>query len=315
MKDLRSIIKKKGKNLVILSILLLLLDLFLFACSDTDDSISGLLKGKCVIDSVADVQKCNKENPYVKINFDAAYDTTYVYQLNERTVAYYLDIDLDGKSLISLIDKNTADKILNGEQKYIEGKLIEFDYVHLDALEKIKKYYDSEGIQVTFIDANFSNYDIDEDYISLIILLIFTGFILFNFGKGIYMIVKPENNYCYKLHKDEIEKIDKELNSEYRYKSKNVIITDNYIINQTKFNLKFYNLVDVKWVYQKNIKRYGVTVNSSIVINFIDGKNVIIPFKQKDALNCLKNDVLVGYTGENNKKYREIVKEYKMNHK
>lgn len=315
MKDVKSILKKKGRNLVILSILLLLLDLLLFACFNTDGSISGLLKGKCIIDSAADVQSCKKENPYVKINFDAVYSTTYVYQLDEKTVAYYLDIDLDGKSLISLVDKDIAEKLLNGEQKYVEGKLIDFYDVHSDALAQIKKYYASEGIEVTFIDAHFSNYDIDGDYIYLIILLIFTGFVLFNFGKGIYMIIKPENNHYYKIYKDEIEKLDRELNSEYRYKSKNVIITDSYIFNQTKCNLKIYNLTDVKWVYQKNVKRYGITVNKSIVINFIDGKNIIIPFKQKDALNHFNNDVLVGYTGENNKKYREIVKEYKISHK
>lgn len=315
MKGIKSIIKKKGRNLVILSTLLLLLDLFLFICFDTDNSMSGLLKDKCIINSVEDIQKCKKENPYVKINFDAVYNTTYVYQLDEKIVAYYLDIDLDGKSLISLVDKEIAPKLLNGKQKYVEGKLIEFSDVHLDALEQIKKYYASEGIEVTYIDAHFSNYNIDGDAICLVILLIFTGFILFKFSKGIYMIVKPENNHYYKKYKEEIESLDRELNSEYRYHSKNVIITDNYIFNQTKYNLKIYRLEDVKWVYQKNIKRYGINIHKSIVINFVDGKNIIIPFKQKDVLDHLKNDVLVGYTGENSKKYREIVKEYKISHK
>ena len=315
MKEVKKIIRKKGINIVILSIFLLLLDLVIFACLNEDSSVTGLLKGKCVVDSVSDVEKCKDENPYVKINFDAIYDTTYVYQLNEKTVAKYLDIDLDGKSLISLVDKNTAEKLLNNEQQYVEGKLIKFYDVHSDALNQIKSYYSSEGIQIEFISIQFSNYDLSDGYISIIILVVFTGFILFMFGKGIYMITKTENNYYYKIYKDDIDKLNRELNSEYRYKSKGIIITDNYIFNLTAFNFKIYNLSDIKWVYQKNVKRYGITINKTFVINFIDGKNIVIPFKKQDVLNHFSKDVLVGYTNENIKTYQNIVKEYKINHK
>lgn len=310
MKDLRQIQKKKGIRLIIFSILLCFFGIIIFSISNEDKTITGMFTKKCSISNTSDLYQCQKQNSYVKINLTKVYSTTYVYQKHDNTVAYYLDIDLDGKSLISLVDKETAEKVLDGKQKYMEGKLIQFEDTHADALLQIKAYYNQQNIEAQYLPIQFSNYDINgEAYAMIFILTLIFIFTIFGIKKAVQLITF-KNQFS-----DKIDEINQELNSTPRYQSKQMTITDHYILINQFFDFKVYKVDSVKWIYQKNTKKYGITVNKSIVLCFENGDNIVLPMKNETGLQELKTDVLMGYTKENQQQYQSIVKQYKLNHK
>ncbi|MDE6141704.1 MAG: hypothetical protein K2G03_03780, partial [Bacilli bacterium] len=95
-----------------------------------------------------------------------------------------------------------------------------------------------------------------------------------------------------------------------------VYLTKNYIIsNSTGFKVVDYK--DILWVYILKQKNHGITVGNHLMVYQKNGKGDTLAIMVKaDKLEELipeiqkKNKkVLVGYTTDNQKKYREMVKE------
>lgn len=184
--------EKQNKSLIIcLSItLIFLVAMFAYAFRNLNPQI--LFQNRCQVSSIKTLNYCIENNPYVTIKIDNVFDTNKSFFKNNNEVAYYLDLDIDGKSLLSLIEKNNAQSLLNNNQKEITGKLeILSSPVHQKMLAQIKKEYiaqftengytTNQSLQ-SILTINLNNYQDDYLYIKIygfiIIILIFLNVII-----------------------------------------------------------------------------------------------------------------------------------------
>lgn len=184
--------EKQNKSLIIcLSITLIFLTaMFAYAFRNLNPQI--LFQNRCQVSSIKTLNYCIENNPYVAIKIDNVFDTNKSFFKNNKEVAYYLDLDIEGKSLLSLIEKNNAQSLLNNNQKEITGKLeILSSPVHQKMLAQIKKEYiaqfaengytTNQSLQ-SILTINLINYQDDYLYIKIygfiIIILIFLNVII-----------------------------------------------------------------------------------------------------------------------------------------
>lgn len=101
--------RRKALNKIFLGFGIILLVFLTYLCMEESEQrrMTDIFKEECIIESVDDIEVCKNKSYYVKVRFDDAYDTSYVYLENNKEVANYIDIDMDGYSLIVLVDKET----------------------------------------------------------------------------------------------------------------------------------------------------------------------------------------------------------------
>ena len=102
-----------------------------------------------------------------------------------------------------------------------------------------------------------------------------------------------------------------------------IYLTDRFVINVASY-LIIYRYEDILWLYIYRLKRYGTTTSIGIRVGDRQGKIRTIGLSgrkhQDDMTELLEEiarrtpDVLVGYTKENRKAFKEIVKTGGMNH-
>lgn len=117
---------------LIVSIVLLLTQNLAYAFKNTKE-----------VNNIIELEECN-DGDMIRLKFSYAYGTNYWYEENGVQVARFLDIEVNGKALIALVDKEVADRVLENEDKemYIEGIWQNFqneDMLH--AYEGIKQNY------------------------------------------------------------------------------------------------------------------------------------------------------------------------------
>ena len=99
-----------------------------------------------------------------------------------------------------------------------------------------------------------------------------------------------------------------------------IILTKDFLVDVKYDSLRVFKYSDVKWIHIHNLKSYGVTTASSLMVYLRDGKT---------KLNCLRvngrmteefidifnkiceklpADVLKGYTRENAKEFKQYRK-------
>jgi len=122
---------------------------------------------------------------------------------------------------------------------------------------------------------------------------------------------------------DLVQQLD-DFVEEKHYKEK-VILTKDFFVDLKYGGLVAFKYSDVKWVHIHNVKTYGVTASSNLVIYLKDGKTKASCLEIKGApteeflgiLNkiCEKApaDCLKGYTPESKKAFKEYKKELKNN--
>ena len=321
MINIMNLYKQKGLHRIVLGVLLFLGSFILFWIinESAENRMVDIFKKECIIESVEDINICKNKNQYVKVRFDTAYNTTYAYFEDDRELAEYVDIDLDGYSLIALVDKDLASKILNEEQFYITGYITEFDDVHEEALHQIKEYYKDElfkgeyteeQIETLFLDTQIMEYSSSKItyYILWVVLLGISGFGIFEIIRGIMILTSPKTTTWYQMHENMVESLCGDIN--IKFQNKRLIITDSYIIENSFIHLKIHKIENVCWIYEKKTKQYGVTVNRSWVVCYKDGTSMILPIKI-DIHSYISHNILKGYTKENIDIYRKIIKEYK----
>lgn len=118
----------------------------------------------------------------------------------------------------------------------------------------------------------------------------------------------------------EWQKILTELDDENvkHYKKINLYLTDNYIIDLSN-GLRVIEYKDIVWMYQYQLKQYGMTTNKNIVIATKNGKKVSIAnmdnFMKRskkayteimDFIVSKNSSIALGYTKENKKEMKNL---------
>lgn len=128
-----------------------------------------------------------------------------------------------------------------------------------------------------------------------------------------------------KLSDEDLEKIEKELadSDTFHYEKAHLILTKNYIISLTG-KMLITNYKDLVWIYEYRLRQYGITTNKSLMAMLKNGKvkallqvdgvtkkSTAIIKEVVETIVSKNPKLLVGYTSENKKLAKEIVKENK----
>lgn len=318
--SIQKLLKRNGKNRILLAIFFICCSLILYVIWNSDKSLENTFKDRCTVESVDDAYQCMDKNPWVRVRFDDAYETPYNYLVDGVEVAYYVDLDLEGYSLLSLIDKETATAILNKEVFYVDGKLTNLTGTHKEGIDKVIDYYkndlfteyDSVMIDEMILPFELDNYaeEISNSYIAIGILVSLALLSIYFLGTGIYQIIYYQNTKIYRTWQQEIDKLNDELESSMKYK--NLYLLEHYIIEKAAIKTTIAKLDDIAWMYERVMKQHGIAVNKLCVVALKNGKTLQGPVDILEKLQTrLNSQVLVGYTKENQMEYRRIVQEYK----
>ncbi len=288
--------------------------------------VSDYFKPECVIDSVQDVARCQGENKYVEVNFDTIYQTNYAYTINEKETGLFVDIDLDGYSLIAVVPISYEEDLFSGDKTTVHGTLEVFqDEAMIDGYQKIQQQYleefkddaTEEEILEMFLPYQLNAYNGKKSDITLNILLFIIPFIvvccfaIYHF----YRFIKPDMKQIYGKKDSQREETIKKMEDEYLHKEKeyqknSLTLTEHYVIQKTTFLLKANQIDNIVWIYNRIIKQYGREVNRFLIICFNDGTSMNIRAKQEEYDKIVeiiqtKNDhILYGYKPEYQKAWK-----------
>lgn len=325
MRSIINKIKRKGLNLLILNSILLILTFFCIYISIYDNrGIKDVFKVYCEVHTIADLEKCYNENYYIRIYFDNVYSTNYGYYIDEQLRAYYIDIDLEGYSLITVAKNDLAEELFNENNTitYIDGFITYLDDSehHSGIVEKIKvdylktfgDEYTKEDIDNMVLPIQVNSYqNVKFDNISIIcIFTCICAILIYFIIKGIYMLIKP-TNYKYYSKIENKDLLKDEYQDKIIYENSKVCLTPNYIISFSFGKVIIKENKSLVWIFQRITKYYGVNMHKCYVLNFIDSDSIIIDLKDEQILNQFKSDILFGYSKENLNKYRKIVEQNK----
>ena len=127
-----------------------------------------------------------------------------------------------------------------------------------------------------------------------------------------------------KEYEDELSQQLDDFVEERHYKDK-VILTKDFFVDLKYGGFAVFKYSDIKWIHIHNVKTYGVTASSCLIVYLKDGKTKIQGLEihgaptdefmgilnkicEKAPLDCLK-----GYTSENKKAFKEYKKDLKNN--
>lgn len=331
MRNFKNIIRKKEAFKAIgFSIIIAVL---LFASISSGVKYNEILKKEYTINNISDLSKYQENSSYVNIKTNAVYSTKYGFFIDNKQVAEFVDIDIEGASLIALVPIDEAKKILedNGQIKEIKGKLGEFtDIEYINAYKEIQADYvkqfkddmTEEQVMNSFMPIQLDAYtgkridNIINASIFGIPIAIFLVLVCISVAK----IINPNLDKLFKKSKylNEVGELDIEdaqreyFNNDYIYKAKNLVITNKYIITSTMFSFKVNKISNIGWVYERSVKQYGAfEVNRFLEIVFEDKKQWSISSKNAENLKIMdllkekEPSIEVGYTIELRDKWRK----------
>lgn len=325
MRSIVNLIKKKGRNQFILNfVLLILLCLAGFYIFTVDRIYTDAFKGKCEVHSLDDLEYCYENNYYVRIYLDEVYSTNYGYYVNNTLKAYYVDIDVEGYSLITLVERDIAKELFsdNNSITYIDGVITYLDEykdhngvidgIKKDYLENFGEEYTMEDIDSLILPIQVNSYQNPKSTFIFILMLLVIGLIVVIpfMIKGLLKMLKPDNYKGFSKIENK-DKLEEEYENNVIVEKSNICLLPNYIIRKNAFNIKVKEKKDLIWVYKKIYKQNGITVNKCYILNFKDGDNFDISLKDENILNEFSQNILIGYTNQNRKEYRKIVNETK----
>jgi len=251
---------------------------------------------------------------------------------------YILDLNFDTIDLL----KPWQDYTFSEDENPVQPEPVKIygmtESIPSDLKKLILDYY-NEGIEEEYqiSEAEFENYfgsvllnvrrePVDTSAQGLIIFAAAFAMVII-FIVHISMTVEKNRVKKY-LKKNEYEEdLARQLDDfveEKHYKDK-VILTKDFFVDIKYGALAVFKYSDLKWIHIHNVKTYGVTASSSLMIYLKDGKTKMGCAEIKGApteeflgiLNriCEKapSDCLKGYTPENVKAFREYKKELKNN--
>lgn len=102
------------------------------------------------------------------------------------------------------------------------------------------------------------------------------------------------------------------------YKKQSIYLTNKYLIS-TLNGLDVFEYKDILWIYNEKRKQNGVSLGVWLMVCTADRKRIQVGRAQKDdilieimtKIKEKNQDILVGFTGDNNKQYKELTKKNK----
>lgn len=259
----------------------------------------------------------------------------YYIALNQGYM-YIVDLDFDTIDLL----KPWQDYLYSEEENPTQPEPVKIygmtESISSELKQMILDYYNeglTEELQLT--ESDFENYfgsvllnvrrePVDTSLQALIIVAAVCTIIV-TFIIHIAMFVEKNRVKKY-LKKNEYEDdLARQLDDfveEKHYKDR-VILTKDFFVDLKYGGFAVFKYSDVKWIHIHNLKTYGVTSSSSIIVHLADGKTKIqgleIPGSPTDEFMGILNricekvpaDCLKGYTSENKKAFKEYKKELK----
>lgn len=330
MKEFIMIIKKKGIQKTIFYLILMLivsLPLIVF-----HKQTRATLKGTCTATNFSQIKKCQNEKRFTTIKTNNIYDVGYNYVVDDVVVGKFLDIDLEGHVILTLVDINTANELLsqNGTRK-ISGTFSTFqNKVFSETKEKvIKDYIERFTVESSFIteeetrgmffDYMFNQYDGAgfPFIIVIMIIVIILLLLLFKVIEGIKMILWPNRFVIYGKTTLEAEKnVEKASfefhNGPYLFQSKSIYITNNYIFDLKGSQFTYHKVNEAIWMYEKSIRRYGLfETGKNLIIKFSDHTSMSLSLtlserkKIMEILRVKNKNIVTGYDEETAFKYKK----------
>lgn len=274
--------------------------------------------------------KSDNENDYVKTTIQ------YIALFAEREgydSKYYYIQDINNRVMIASISDETYKKIeetyLQNKENFtydLEGYIFNIpDDVLNIAIRYISEAFDVQGGVIT--KNNYQEY-FGYTYLNEGITpnTELNGFLL---GGGIFLdgiaivflalyITSIAKIYMYSK-KFDMESVKSELqqNTTLKFEKERIYLTTNYIVSVVNGLLRITKYQDLVWLYNKVAKQNSVTVNIFLVGATKGKKEFYIANSLKeDTLNNIiylikerNENILIGYTPENKKKYEELRKD------
>ncbi len=166
-----------------------------------------------VVENIVELGQC-KEGERIRLKFTRAYGTDYWYEENGNRLARFIDIEVNGKAFIALVEKTKAEEILKNENQemYLDGivkifsepDMIEgFEMIKQNYLEDFSEELTEEEILDLFTPMQFLSFGEERPNIVLISIL-FVGI----FVSGICLLIAIVNTI--KSVKSKQEKLRKQ---------------------------------------------------------------------------------------------------------
>ena len=321
------VISKKFRNQMLLCLVLLAATLLIgIIYIASSKPARDVFKGVCEVHNIDDLRKCYETNHHVRIYFDDMYYTNYGLYEDDVLHSYYIDLDIEGYSLIALIKKSEVEALDNGK-KYVDGEfsLFENDPENSKILEQIKldyveifsedtgEEYDLEDIETIIIPFQLDAYHNFEkgSYfvifgIFIIAIVIFICFAI----HGMKLMKSPEKYKLYAIIQNK-EQLEYEFKNEVVFRKNNLYLTTNYIIVINFASVIINERKKLVWAYREVTKQYGIiTVNKKYICKFLEGLDITISESAVEIFDYMQIP-LIGYNNQNIKEYNRLVKEYK----
>lgn len=277
----------------------------------------------------------DEENLYVELNI---IDYAAFAEKDDVTYKYCFVIDEDGTWFIAKLSKDTMEKL----DKEIESNSKTFSYelkgctaqipteVKPLAIETVNEWYEDEEdfkkISLIDFDSVFGKYCIDEGKtpnsgiysaiigISAVVLAVSAGAFI-----G-FAISRVKEKKIIKIIGEEELKDELRDSSVISFEKQKIYLTRNYIVSGNgKFNAIRYE--DVVWTYIMHQRTNGIETGIYLIIKNIKGKTFTLGHSTRNAKENLElaieeimkknNNILVGYTTDNMKMYKQRVKDNK----
>ncbi len=252
-----------------------------------------------------------------------------VYKGNKRS--FYIVSNADKYFIVKLSDKQYEEILIEYEKvsdnfKYvIEGRS---NAIFTNLQDSAKKTFNELKNEKIITSSNFEDYfgssyiDVEDNTKGMIKTLCLGFGILFIVIDVIVIIgyVYGLKTYKKMIKKYGKEELEKELNDKdvISLSKAGIYLTKKYIISNS-MGFKVIEYKDVGWVYILKRRTNGILTGSHLMIYQKNGKgDTFASMRRPEELKNLipviaeKNkSILVGYTKDNQKKYKEMVKEYK----
>ena len=200
----------------IIGIVICIVFLVIFIIIFSNQNLKYMFSSPKEINNIVELSNC-EEGDWIKLKFNRAYGTDYWYEENGNKVACFVDIDVNGKAFIAIVEDKKAKEITSGAETdmYLEGIIKKFDDPKmLEGLENIKQNYledfseelTEEEILDMFTPMQFLCYGEEKtNFIVVVVLLMGIIFSLIGIIIAITKILKPVKSKQKRMKKKKYE--------------------------------------------------------------------------------------------------------------
>jgi len=273
------------------------------------------------------IHNAEKEYEYVTVTIE--YICSFA-RKEDYNFTYYFIVDENDLIYIARISDETYKKIedaYNEQQENfsyeLEGYIfnIESDVKNLaietlgtvfENLPTITKENYEEYLGKTYLDEHKTPNTQLCNY--MILISIVTGVIAITFGYRIIKVYRYTKTSYFEDLKYELEK-----NTSKYFEKERIYLTDNYIVSNLNNILRVNRYEDFIWIYISKLQQYGSTANIFVRVKTKNKKQYDIASsldenKLNEIIDLIKQkntNILVGFTTENRKQYKNICRENK----